>query len=315
MNLLEILREEITKLNITDKLEVARYIYIRTGELFEYDPLWNFGTFEEKLEVKNKNIDINNVTDFEIICFSWAKMYNELLHKFGIVSKVVYTEKSRYDEISKRIYKTINHAYVEVFINGKIYRADITATFNDLISIKFGYATRYNCQSARRYNEGEYKYDGIIYDNSQELNSEKLVKDMREILNSIKINSKVTQEEYIYQVCKLIEQKIDFSKKVGFVIGKVYIDALLNIFVQVDYGYEVINFIDKSKDVFISVYQISLKDTTKYFSYERTNLGFYKFLEISKEKVNYYNKEYSKKQIDNKKCSRKVAEKILKRVN
>lgn len=314
MNLLEILREEITKLNITDKLEIARYIYIRTGELFEYDPIWNFGDFEEREEVKNKNIDITNVTDFKIICFSWARMYNELLHKFGIISKVKYTEGNRYDENTKRSYKIIKHAYVEVFINGKIYRSDITATLKDFISIKFGYKTNHNCQAARKFNEINYKYDGIIYDNKQEISSEKLIIDMRKILNSIKNDSEITFEEYVYQVCKLIEQKIDFSKKVGFVIGKIYIEALLNLFVEIDYEFDIMNFFDKNKDIFIAVYEISLKDEIKYFSYEKTNEGFYKFLEISKEKVDFYQQEYSNKKISNEECSRKISEKMLKKI-
>lgn len=41
MNLLEKLRQEIAALRLSDLLVIARYIYVRTGELFEYDPFYN----------------------------------------------------------------------------------------------------------------------------------------------------------------------------------------------------------------------------------------------------------------------------------
>lgn len=37
MNLYKKLQQEINLLHITDKLTIARFLYIRTGEIFEYD--------------------------------------------------------------------------------------------------------------------------------------------------------------------------------------------------------------------------------------------------------------------------------------
>ena len=49
MNLLNLLKLEIEEKGIlNDKFAIARYIYIRTGELFDYQPL--YGIFPTKIQ-------------------------------------------------------------------------------------------------------------------------------------------------------------------------------------------------------------------------------------------------------------------------
>lgn len=141
MNLLETLKEEIKKLNITNKLDIAKYIYIRTGQIFEYDASWYFGDKEIREKIKRKKIDIRNVTDNKLVCFNWSVMYHELLKEFNIFSNIKYELKSIYDEHTNSYKKEVKHAYVEVLVDKTIYKADITGTLKDLVSIKFGYDT------------------------------------------------------------------------------------------------------------------------------------------------------------------------------
>lgn len=113
MDLIKILKYELSELQLTDKFQIARYIYVRTGELFNYDPLYEIldcNDQEEKFELINKRVDIHNVTDFNIVCYSWANMYKDLLSEFGINAKVI---------------ESPFHSHVIFSINDKKYTADL----------------------------------------------------------------------------------------------------------------------------------------------------------------------------------------------
>lgn len=103
MNLLEMMQNEIKSHNLTNKQDIKNYIYIRTGQIFDYDPVYLISTQEEKEAFKSKRIDIKNVTDFKITCFSWAHLFADLLNVFDIPTVVAIEN---------------NHAYVKTYIGG-----------------------------------------------------------------------------------------------------------------------------------------------------------------------------------------------------
>ena len=123
MNLLQQMKKEIHQLNLKSKEEIAYFLYVRTGELFYYDPHYLFGTNEEKRDLEQNRVDIQNVYDFNIICCSWAHLYATLLHTFHIQAKVIENEY---------------HSYVEFTIKDQEYIADITTGNMDINEIKFG---------------------------------------------------------------------------------------------------------------------------------------------------------------------------------
>ncbi len=47
MNLVEKFKQEIQELNLKEPYEIAYFLYIRTGEIFEYNPLWEIASDKE----------------------------------------------------------------------------------------------------------------------------------------------------------------------------------------------------------------------------------------------------------------------------
>ncbi len=296
MDLLGILKQEIAELKLTDKLKIAQYIYKRTGELFEYDPLWIFSTVEEREQLRNKRLDIRNVNDFDITCFSWANLYNELLHAFNIVSRVKYIEEDVSDSKSKTMVKKPVHAYVEVFFNGRIYMADLTASYKDMIGIKYGLDTYYNCQLSRKSYDKKYEFEYVGEDVYQKnINVEELIANLKSGLSELEKNSN-SREEYIYQVYKRVGEIISVIKaNTGYVIGVKYVQALLKMFLGENHLMQNIYFYNKDKSIYIAVHQVIVGRTTHYFAYEKTSDNTYEMHEISPSQVDAYFEIYSYK--------------------
>lgn len=89
MNLLALLDGELKDKDWSIDLK-KRYLYLRSCELFSYDPRYNFcGLFadenERRKKIKNRYIDLENLEDSWVICTSYArdvysKMVKELLN-------------------------------------------------------------------------------------------------------------------------------------------------------------------------------------------------------------------------------------------
>lgn len=294
MDLLETLRQEITKLGLTDKLKIAQYIYKRTGDLFEYDPLWIFSSTDEREPLRNKRIDIRNVVDVNVTCFSWAILYNELLHAFNIVSRVKYVE----EEITSGDTTTKKpvHAYVEVFLNGRVYKADLTASYTDMIGIKYGLDTYYNCQISKKACEENYDFSYVGEDIYQkDTNVEQLLEKLKKELEIVKRKCK-SKEEYSYHVYQKVGEFINTLKvNTGYVIGSKYVQALLRLFLGEEYLMQNTYFYNKEKSVYIAVHQVTVGRTTHYFAYHKTPDGTYEMQEVTPEAVELYYDMYSYK--------------------
>lgn len=294
MDLLGTLKQEIQDKKLTNKLKIAQYIYRRTGELFEYDPLWIFSTPEEREQLRNKKLDIRDINDFAITCFSWSYIYNELLHQFGIVSRIKYVTEEVMEN-GETVKKPV-HAYVEVIQGGRIYRADLTVSYTDMIGIKYGLNTYYNCQLFIDPKNQKNGFEDIGEDVYQKnLNVEELINNLKRELESLKKES-TSREEYTYHVYQRVGEVINIIKaNTGYVIGAKYIQALLKLFLGNDHLLQNTYFYNKDKSIYIAVHQIDVGKDRHYFAYEKTSDGNYEMHEINKELVDAYFMLYSYK--------------------
>lgn len=286
MNLLDTLNKEIIDKKITNKLDIARYIYKRTGTLFKYDSLWYFSTPLEKETLKNKNVNLINVTNFNITSASWANMYNELLHNFGIVSRIKSVEVKLYDSTTSNYYIENIGSEVEILIDGQIFVADLTKNLNDLVALKFGLSPSYDCKT-------RFEIEKNNTNNLNQLKKSEKINKIKQMLDIIKTQEHLNDEEFNYQVFRAIQNNVDFSKpNVGFPEGKIYIDLLLKTIIGDYYMSNNICFYNKENNKYISLYVVPLNGINQYFSYETGPSGLYKFHDIPKETIDFYFQNY-----------------------
>lgn len=94
---MDILEELSKKLKPTwDNDEKSRKIYIELCKLFSYDPRLQFleasGTkgINLKKEILNKEVDIKNVTEFNVSCVTFAKYFEQA--RFELLGETSITE-------------------------------------------------------------------------------------------------------------------------------------------------------------------------------------------------------------------------------
>lgn len=142
MNLYSTLLKEINGLNIQEPLAIAKYLYIRTGQLFDYHPLYPVESEQNQEKIYNQTINIENVTTQYIVCSSWAKMYNDLLTRFGIGTRLI---------------REGEHARVVFQIDKDLYFADLTLGVIDFANTKIGLPTQNFSGNMVKINEVDEK--------------------------------------------------------------------------------------------------------------------------------------------------------------
>ena len=93
MNLLEMLHEELSDKNWSTE-EIARYLYIRSCEIFSYDPRYKFKNFLKDdcaNSILNREIDLTNLEDNYVTCKSYAKfVLPKLMKELADIDVEVY---------------------------------------------------------------------------------------------------------------------------------------------------------------------------------------------------------------------------------
>lgn len=210
MNLLELLRQEIATLHLDSPMIIARYIYLRIGELFEYDPNYNIADEQQLKKIKEKVIDIRNVDSCYLICYSWARMYHELLKELGIHSKIIHA---------------FCHDYVEIFIGDCKITADMTQDYQDISYIKFGMKQSNFYMGSVRNDQKEIHCIDNILKYSTEISMEEAVELVQQDL--LKENDNVF--DYCRNAMKVIEQIMSIQRKnVGYISGKQFIKCSIS---------------------------------------------------------------------------------------
>lgn len=79
--------------NSWDDLTKARYLYLKSCEFFTYDERYlylcttNYSIIDD---LRNREIDLENVTDNRVLCDTWSReVYNKLLIEAGIDSRII----------------------------------------------------------------------------------------------------------------------------------------------------------------------------------------------------------------------------------
>lgn len=278
MNLLAMMKQEISELHLTDKLEIAYYLYMRTGQLFEYDPIFPFLTKEEKENFIKYCVQAKEITDKYLICFSWSYLYRDLLLSFGIDASVVEKEF---------------HAFVTFKIVGEKYVADLMNGYEDLFRIKVGLPTLYF---------GKYEDLGIHpYATSTSFSIANYKNILFSKRKAMKENwgLKNAKKEYSYLAYKMVEKLMNEREgSLDFITGEKYISYLLYEFINEGYCVSKAYFYDHSKGIFLSVYEVARSDgSMSYFSHEKRGNGLYSLQEVPLIYVQSLKDCYSSKKV------------------
>lgn len=86
---IDLIKEIIEKIpnNLTTDLEKAYYIYIKLGEIFEFNTTYFNTTPFHSFLIRHKSYNVSNITEREIICHNWCDIYIELLKQVGIKAR------------------------------------------------------------------------------------------------------------------------------------------------------------------------------------------------------------------------------------
>lgn len=110
------------------QMEKARYIYINLCKQVSYDPKYLIADSpEEKQELFDEDVQLENWTKNRVICSTISKLYVELLERAGISSKTIHREGNY-----------LGHMFVSFECDGKNYYADPT---HDILWTKKGFKT------------------------------------------------------------------------------------------------------------------------------------------------------------------------------
>ncbi len=281
IDLVQMFKYELKVLNLNNDLyAIARYIYIRLGELFEYDASFEYAEEEKKEEIKNYRVNIRKVIKFSIVCDAYASMYVELLGEFGIPGRIQKTPDG--------------HVYVIYTIENKEYLADLTSQNKDITRIKFGMNPIYNRQISPEAPRIDHTFDSIdeqIYKNG--ITTEEVLTTIKQELTTSKKIFNWNEEEYIYYVFKSIENIMNFPRdNIGFISGVTYIYYLLQFFIE-DYTLYNTHFIDEENNLKMEIFSVPKKGKICYFAYQENEKGQFELKELSKEEFKIVLENYS----------------------
>lgn len=265
MNLLEMMKQEVSDLKLVDKLEIAYYLYMRTGQIFDYVPFVPFLSWEEKEVYKTHRVDAQNIQNKYLICYSWAYLYKDLLESFGIFCNVVEQNL---------------HAYVTFIHDGESYVADLMSKYEDLCRIKVGLPV---LNFGKKFNNSLISYSGN-FDTAYGHFLEKTKSTLLASRNAMaeKWDKIVAKHEYEFLVFKSIEKIMNEKHKdVEFLVGEKYISSLLKEFIYQGFTPSKAYFHDLNFENFIVVYSLTRgNEKPCYFSYEKCENGFYELHEV-----------------------------------
>lgn len=271
MNLFYLLQKELESKNISDPVLIARYIYIRTGELFEYNPSYDVVSLKQQQELTNENPDPQNITSFNYICYSWSNLYCSLLKLFGINAELV-------DKLC--------HRAVKYTIDNQEYYADLMKDFGDVFRIKFGLKTLNNYPVGEENNKEQ-----IVAEWDQKIGYRKSIK-TEAVLEQLKqeLQAKYPKEEdYIYNTYKVVQYLLNVPRNgVGHVSGRNYIRYLLSFFLEDKFQSCTSRIYNVEKSIYIQVYGVQINGQSHFYLYQEMTNGFYEFQEVTPYIVDYF---------------------------
>lgn len=259
MNILELLNKETSDNNLTLE-EKAFYLYLRSCELFSYDPRYNFykNVFEDKYminKIENDFVNLENVNNNFVVCYSHSRIFAQLLNELLNINT---KEKGK------------GHSWVEFNDGVREIEADSTI-YSDIARVKMKLNTHgylpihkeYGFDDKLKHIATKVNYIDKDYNNS--LIEGKVNNLYDEFLNYTSPNEPSTFEYNMYKLYAVKEMFDGFDKLTSFSDKEFCITYLLNKF---SLNADVISLFDNS-DInnwkFINIYVFDLIDEKVYF--------------------------------------------------
>lgn len=195
-----------------DDFTKIRYIYLYVCNMFSYDVRFYFANTDLKEKIYEKKVDIMNVEDYEIACYTCAHVLVDLLALYGIDAEIVRETNYKFQ-----------HAYVVVRHKGKILKLDPTFK-HDITRVKMQSPTldfqtliddpifcdQLEEADKQIFDKEQNKKDHYVLYNSKTLNE--LIKVINENAKERGISVTDLFFEKIYAIEGLINTRTDFSR-------------------------------------------------------------------------------------------------------
>lgn len=277
MNLLKQMKEEVSSLLLQDELEIIRYLYIRTGQIFDYDPRFDIVDEFEKEKIAKKRIDIENVEEFDIVCETWNNLFVDLLKAFGIEAKVLKSEVAKF-----------HHSLVEITTkNYGVLYVDLMIGLLDLKAIKLGKKIKNMRFADDTLNIFFDEIDKKINYNQGITFEEKIGLIKKELSNE-----NLSYDELLQKAFKRVADIINFPRKYAMRYSSGS-NSIYNILLELT-GKKFLStqFYDLENNEFIEVFPLELSNQTLYYAYEKDANGNFSFHPIEENEVEEYFNHY-----------------------
>lgn len=286
MDILNVLSREIERSSwkLEDK---ARYLYIRSCELFSYDPRYKFiplldygGQLEHTL--REKQIDLSNVKESLVVCKSHAKsVYSKLL-----------------EELLNIPYENVSGNHVYTVFNDGVYHLKADATEkSDIARVKMKLHTcgYHPLKEVRNYTQYLQEIDKKIHYIDQNYENFNIENEVQHLIQQHFSLSTSSDEFLLYQL-KLIKklfkkyscyQFSDAENCISYLMKKVIID--INSWANIR---EIFLFNDTNQNwSFMNIYPVILENDVVYYVLEQKE-NTCSFTEISMEDAIFYTKQF-----------------------
>lgn len=271
-----------------DLLTKARYLYLKSCEYFTYDHRYYYADNKLINEIINTKIDLENIIDNRVICYSWSEqVYLPLLKLIGIEGELV-------DNFG-------GHGHVIFEIDGKKIKADACIS-SDLARVKFKSSTTGFYIGSKYF--GQDKIQEIDTNIGYLINEYSNTSIQRQILDFEEECTKLLNSPLGLYDDEILVSKLYKIKEIleSFPNVKQFSDCLFltsyiynKLFSRIDEErIGTINLYNSELPDwdFKYLYELNLSDDIVYFILNNTDHG-YKLNQITRKEVKEYKKNYS----------------------
>lgn len=196
---------------VYDDFTKIRWIYLYVCRLFSYDMRFPYASESLKKEIYNKELDIENIEDFEVICYSLAKVLVDTLALYGFESEIVRTDLSKF-----------THAYVIVKHKDFVIKLDPTKR-HDVTRVKMNSTTLdfTSLNEEPNFVERLEESDKIINNNYKDIDTyvmydNKTIEELVKVIENSAKQRNLTESELFFEkieyLFSLINTRTDFKR-------------------------------------------------------------------------------------------------------
>lgn len=279
-----------------DDFTKIRWIYLYVSSKFSYDVRINLGSLVDKEEVYYKKVDIKNVEEYEIVCYTMANVLIDALSLYGFKGELV-REKDQ----------ELTHVYVRVVLKDRVIKLDPmkrhdhtrikmnsqTLDFSSLVDDPgFEEEVREADKKIHYPNLDKKKYPDYYNDTA--------IKNLAIILNNEARENNYSKEELFFKKLELIKilinKRDDFTRYddidyyMGYLVKNLGVNSLNQVYFKPIVFYKVND--DKSWDI-INIILVDYPKFPPIFYVMRKKDKNYVMEEVSYQEVLEYIKEYN----------------------